>query len=98
MYRKICCFVAYNLLIVPIFVVCAYILVPFVKKIRNGLLGRMSMFNRLLKVNFEGVAKNKKIIWFHVASAGEFEQALPIISQMKNEYEKSFIIVTFFST
>jgi 3-deoxy-D-manno-octulosonic-acid transferase len=35
-------------------------------------------------------------IWFHAASLGEYEQGLPIIERMKEEYEHK-IIISFFS-
>jgi 3-deoxy-D-manno-octulosonic-acid transferase len=97
MYRKIFCFIAYNVFVVPFFIILAYMLLPFIKKIKMGIRGRSSMFKRLLDAQLDENAINKKIVWFHVASAGEFEQALPLISRLKKEYENSFIVVTFFS-
>ena len=38
-----------------------------------------------------------KTIWVHCASLGEFEQGLPIIEQLKTNFTKHQIIVTFFS-
>lgn len=54
--------------------------------------GRKNIFNKLEKK----VNKNKKYIWFHCASLGEFEQAKPLIEALKNQHQKN-IIVTFFS-
>lgn len=39
----------------------------------------------------------KKSIWFHCASLGEFEQARPLIEKFKKEYSKFEIVLTFFS-
>ena len=41
--------------------------------------------------------KNAKTIWFHVASLGEFEQARPIIEEIRNTHSEYKILVTFFS-
>lgn len=38
-----------------------------------------------------------KVIWFHMASLGEFEQGLPIIEVVKNLYPSYKIVVSFFS-
>ncbi len=39
----------------------------------------------------------QKTIWFHCASVGEFEQALPLISLCKVRYPESPILTTFYS-
>lgn len=41
--------------------------------------------------------KKDKVIWFHMASLGEFEQGLPIIETVKNLYPEHRIVVSFFS-
>ncbi|RZK11772.1 MAG: 3-deoxy-D-manno-octulosonic acid transferase [Flavobacterium sp.] len=38
-----------------------------------------------------------RTIWFHAASLGEFEQGLPVIEKIKEEYPNHKIVVTFFS-
>ena len=43
------------------------------------------------------VLRNQNTIWFHAASLGEFEQARPIIEEVKNNYKNYKILVTFFS-
>lgn len=40
----------------------------------------------------------KDVIWFHVASVGEFEMAIPIIKQIKSAQHLQKIAVSFFST
>jgi 3-deoxy-D-manno-octulosonic-acid transferase len=40
---------------------------------------------------------NKKNIWIHCASYGEFEQGRPLIEAIKNKYSSYNIILTFFS-
>lgn len=39
----------------------------------------------------------EKRIWFHCASLGEFEQAVPLIEQLKKKYPATRIILTFYS-
>lgn len=41
--------------------------------------------------------ENRKRIWFHVASLGEFEQARPLIETIKDAHPAYAIILTFFS-
>ncbi len=41
--------------------------------------------------------KNRKTIWFHAASLGEFEQGRPVIEAIKNNYPQVQILLTFFS-
>ena len=43
------------------------------------------------------VSENDKVIWFHAASLGEYEQAVPIIDALKKKYTSHKIAVSFFS-
>ncbi len=45
----------------------------------------------------EKIAPEDKVIWFHMASLGEFEQGLPIIEQVKELYPQCKILISFFS-
>lgn len=47
--------------------------------------------------DLSGIKKDKKYIWFHAASVGEYEQALPLI-QLLDKNEKYEIAVSFFSS
>lgn len=54
------------------------------------------------KKNFETIENrlgndSSKSIWFHCASLGEFEQAVPLIEKLKQKYPANKIILTFFS-
>ncbi|WP_405609799.1 3-deoxy-D-manno-octulosonic acid transferase [Polaribacter sp. Asnod1-A03] len=73
----------------------ASILLPIIalfnKKIKIFVDGRKETFSKI------STLKNKKTIWFHVASLGEFEQARPIIEELKKDYKHYKILVTFFS-
>ncbi|MCF4101942.1 3-deoxy-D-manno-octulosonic acid transferase [Gillisia sp. M10.2A] len=43
------------------------------------------------------IQQKDRVIWFHVASLGEFEQGLPIIEVVKNIYPQHKIVLSFFS-
>jgi len=43
------------------------------------------------------VSENDKIIWFHAASLGEYEQAVPLINRLKTSHPTYKIAVSFFS-
>lgn len=55
--------------------------------------GRKGVFDQLK----EGLDPNKKTIWFHCASLGEFEQGVPIMEALKREMPDYQLLVTFFS-
>ena len=38
-----------------------------------------------------------KVVWFHAASVGEFEQARPIIERLRKDHPQTKILLTFFS-
>lgn len=70
------------------------------------LLRIVALFNHKIKLFVDGrkevfkeieVLRNQNTIWFHAASLGEFEQARPIIEEVKNNYKNYKILVTFFS-
>jgi len=67
----------------------------FNKKISFFIAGRKETFNKL-----SSIKKTDKVIWFHCASLGEFEQGRPIIENLKSQFPISKdlkIVVTFFS-
>ena len=70
------------------------------------LLPIITLFNKKVKLFVDGrketflkieALKGEDVIWFHAASLGEFEQARPIIEELKKEYDEYKILVTFFS-
>jgi 3-deoxy-D-manno-octulosonic-acid transferase len=85
----------YNIIFLP----ALYLLLRFAglfnQKIKRGIAGRKNLFEELI-ANTNSVNRTGKLIWFHSASLGEFEQAKPIIEKLKNEKTEN-IIVTFFS-
>lgn len=40
---------------------------------------------------------DRKVLWFHCASLGEFDQGLPLMKSMKEEDPNLFLLVSFFS-
>ncbi len=40
---------------------------------------------------------NRKVVWFHAASLGEFEQGRPLMERIKSERPDIMIVLTFFS-
>lgn len=74
----------------------------------SQLLKIVALFSPKMKLFVDGrktvfvTLKNKlnssdKTIWFHAASLGEYEQGLPVIESIKEQFPKHKIIVTFFS-
>lgn len=64
---------------------------PKLKTFRQG---REFLFQNLaqFRKNYPG-----KLIWFHVASLGEYEQAKPVIASLKEKMPDSLVLVSFFS-
>jgi len=65
----------------------------FSPKIKLFVDGRKTVFATLS----EKISASDKTIWFHAASLGEYEQGLPVMEQIKEQYPKHKIVVTFFS-
>jgi 3-deoxy-D-manno-octulosonic-acid transferase len=55
--------------------------------------GRRNWENELKKI----FPVDKKVIWFHCASLGEFEQGRPVMEKFKTENPEYFLLLTFFS-
>lgn len=65
----------------------------FNPKIKLFVEGRRETFVRLS----EAIRKEDRVIWFHCASLGEFEQGRPIIEAAKKQFKDHKILLTFFS-
>ncbi len=85
----------YNLIFIPLLYILVQISSLFSSKIKKGLRGRKRIFEDLI-INAASLDKSKQLIWFHSSSLGEFEQAKPIIKELKNTSDFN-ILVTFFS-
>lgn len=92
---KIIYHIVYNYIILPILYAALRIAGLFNSKIKNGINGRKRVYENLI-LGATSINKNKKLIWFHSSSLGEFEQAKPIIEKLRQEKDVN-ILVTFFS-
>ncbi len=63
------------------------------KKSRQWLSGRSNWKKDVANISLTGTPR----IWFHVSSLGEFEQARPVIENLKRQQPQTHIILTFFS-
>lgn len=86
----------YRFLIFPIGWIVFLTAGLFDEKVRRGIRGRKKLFKELNHIRVNRKSSNKRI-WFHSSSMGEFEQAKPIITELKKRYPDVEIIVTFFS-
>ena len=85
----------YDFLFLPAFYLVVSIGGIFNKKIREGIKGRNRLFEELI-LNVTTLDRRKRRVWLHSSSMGEFEQAKPIIEQLKKN-PNIYIIVSFFS-
>lgn len=88
-------YIFYNFLVLPVLYTALRVAGLFNKKIRTGILGRKRVYEELI-LNATSINKNKKLIWFHSSSLGEFEQAKPIIEHLKKDKDVN-VLITFFS-
>ena len=66
---------------------------PFHAKAKKWINGRKKIFQKLEAA----IPKNEKIVWFHAASLGEFEQGRPLMEAFRKQYPEFKILLTFFS-
>ncbi len=62
------------------------------EKAKKWLLGRKNVFEQLRLITHD-----KKIIWVHCSSLGEFEQGKPLIEKLREQFSNVKIVLTFFS-
>lgn len=67
---------------------------PFSSKLRHFLDGRGSIIEDLK--NFRN-SNPGPLVWFHVASLGEYEQARPVIAGLKTKRPELTVVISFFS-
>ncbi|MEE9465405.1 MAG: glycosyltransferase N-terminal domain-containing protein [Candidatus Neomarinimicrobiota bacterium] len=87
----------YNLLILPVMVLTAYLLVPVHRKFRRGLRGRRRSLERVAEFRDSRPDLKGLLYWFHVASHGEYEQTRPVIEGLREVSPSAIIVVSFFS-
>jgi 3-deoxy-D-manno-octulosonic-acid transferase len=63
-------------------------------KIRQFVAGRKNTFQEIAKFKSEN---QSPIAWFHVASLGEYEQAKPVIKQLKSKKPAFTVVLSFYS-
>ncbi len=78
---------------IRVFYISVLIYGIFNLKARAWLDGRKNIFERLQR----SISGDEKIIWFHAASLGEFEQGRPVIEFIKKNHSTYKILLTFFS-
>jgi 3-deoxy-D-manno-octulosonic-acid transferase len=87
---------AYNALL-PAAALAARAAAPFNAKIAEGLRGREGFRNRW-KEKASVIDRKGRLIWFHVSSVGEFEQAKPVMELLaRNAGPSPDLALTFFS-
>ena len=85
-------YLLYNILVLVVGFILKLI-APFNKRIKLFTEGRKEAFQKLA----DGISKDNKVIWFHCASLGEFEQGRPILEKLKERYPDYKVVLTFFS-
>jgi len=78
---------------VYIYYVSVFLASIFNRKAKKWIRGRKKIFEQLEKT----IDPSQKIIWFHAASLGEFEQGRPVIESFHDKYPDYKILLTFFS-
>lgn len=76
-----------------IYTFCAVIASIFSKKIRKRIYGIGQTFILLHR----HIKPTDRVVWFHAASLGEFEQGRPIMERLGKEHPEYKILLTFFS-
>ncbi|MFP9100450.1 3-deoxy-D-manno-octulosonic acid transferase [Flavobacterium sp. RHBU_24] len=85
-----------------------FILYSLLTRLAWPLLNIVALFNHKIKLFVRGrrdifetlaqkIAATDRVIWFHAASLGEYEQALPIMEKVRKLYPQHKILLTFFS-
>ena len=87
--------IVYNYFLLPIFIAIVYAASLFNEKIRRGIKERKLLKN-IVSEKVAQLDKDKKRVWIHSSSMGEFEQAKPIVEQLKKR-DDIYIFVSFFS-
>ena len=63
----------------------------FHPKAKKWVVGRANYFDKLPEITAS------KVVWFHCASLGEFDMALPLMNLLKEKQPNCYLLVTFFS-
>ena len=71
----------------------ALLLTPFVKKMRHQVKGQAQTYLKLHKA----IRPDDRVVWFHAASLGEFEQGRLLMEMVRRHHPEFKILLTFFS-
>ncbi len=93
---KIFWFIIYNIFVIPIIYIGAYVAALFSPKVKQGLQGRKNSLP-ILSSYISDQQNKKKCILFHCASMGEFEQIRPVLRTIREKKSDYSIVVSFFS-
>ena len=63
---------------------------PKIKKLIEG-------HSKIMTTVRNGIHENDRVVWFHVASLGEFEQGRPLMEMVRKNHPEYKILLTFFS-
>jgi 3-deoxy-D-manno-octulosonic-acid transferase len=89
-------FLLYNGIFVPLFSLLIRLAALFNHKVARGVAGRRDLLPRLTAL-CAGLPEAASRIWIHVASLGEFEQAKPIVRELRSRLPQARIVLSFFS-
>jgi 3-deoxy-D-manno-octulosonic-acid transferase len=78
---------------IRIYWLAALIISPWNRKAKLWLEGRRGWYEKLKGA----IDKDEKVIWFHCASLGEFEQGRPVMEAIRERRPAQKILLTFFS-
>ncbi len=85
----------YSYIVIPILWVIVHLAGLANAKVQRAIAGRRNLFTTLEK-QIANVQSGQRV-WFHASSMGEFEQARPVIAELKRRHPSIRVIVTFFS-
>ncbi|RMD98194.1 MAG: hypothetical protein D6814_08035, partial [Calditrichaeota bacterium] len=87
---------SYNYLILPFLYIGLRLAAFFNAKIRRGIAGRKHLFERLEK-KLRPFTSRESTILIHAASMGEYEQARPVIRELRRRFPELCIVASVFS-
>jgi 3-deoxy-D-manno-octulosonic-acid transferase len=70
-----------------------HLIAPFHSKTALFVRGRKTVFDDLKR----NLSSKDRVLWFHCASLGEFEQGRPLIEAVRKEWPNHKLVLTFFS-
>ena len=86
---------AYSFFVIPLFWIAFQAIGLVNAKARRAIRGRVTLFADLKRqIALLGPGTR---VWFHSSSMGEFEQAKPIIAELKRRHPGTLVVVSFFS-